>query len=257
MRILMLALLLAGGLFATTSGPKLNTYDLLLTVGTDEPLTTSAVHVGTQGFVEYLGLTQAQIDSFQASAVAWYEERFGIDFTGAINVGNNVIVGSNFVVAPIYFDANYRVLSSNNIRINSFPDQHPAKVRLAEFVLSFNSGAEVVYNGTYGTNIPGEDTDTLAYGCYVVTAYEYLFNDKYRFFMRSYYPNHTIKGTTRSNENFQMHSPEFGPGYGFLNVAVPTAPDASGKFQTYTRASWSFLGSFTQPDFNGFTIAPL
>lgn len=239
--------------------PPLNVYNLLLTVGTDEPLTQSAVHVGTQGFVDYLGWNQDQIDAFQAAAVSWFEERFGVDFTGAINVGNNIIVGSNFNVAPIYFDGNYRVLSSNNNAINDNPNQ-PSTVRLAEFVLSWNPSTSVTYDGTYGPNIAGDDSDTLAFGCYVVTSRNgYGPQTKYNFFMRSYYPNHSIPGTsnpTRSNENFQMYSPVWGSGYGFLNVAVPTTP-VNGSYPTYTRASWSFPGSFTQTDFNGWTVSPI
>lgn len=239
-----------------------NQYNLLLTVGMDEVLDQSAVEYGPTGFTTYLGWNQATIDTFRASAIQWFNDRFGIDFSGGFydpTSGTVSITGA--ILVPLAFSGKYRVLSSNSPLIRDANPNNPAIVRLAEYVCVFTSAP--TYGGTYvaqGSSSAGAVTDTLAFGCYRVTNKNGpVSGTYYDFFMRSYYPNKTDPASVypaRSSERFQMYSEVFGPGFGILNVAVPTTPNLAGKYPTFTRASWGFP-TFVVDDWNLFDSSPI
>lgn len=239
-----------------------NVNDLILTVGMDEVLNQSAVEYGPSGFGTYLGWNQATIDTFRASAIEWFDTRFGIDFSsGYYDPASGTVSITGAILVPLSFSGNYRVLLSSSPLIRDFNPQNPAQVRLAEYVCVFT--APPTYGGTYvaeGSSSSGQITDTLAFGCYRVSnKLGPITTSHYDFFMRSYYPNKTDPASVypaRSSERFQMYSEIFGPGFGILNVAVPTSPNVDGKYPTYTRATWSFP-TFVIEDWNLFNSSPI
>lgn len=241
---------------------NVNIYDLLLTVGMDEVLDQSAVEFGAAGFNTYLGWDQGTVDTFRASAIEWFKTRFGIDFTnGYYDIPSGTVSIPGATLVPLSFSGKYRVLSSNNPLIRDFNPNNPAQVRLAEYVAVFSTPP--TYSGSYvaeGSHPNGEITDTLAFGCYRVSnKFGPIVTTHYDFFMRSYYPNKTDPASVypaRSTERFQMYSELFGPGFGTLTVAVPTSPNAQGKFPTFTRASWSFP-VYVVEDWNQFNSSPI
>lgn len=246
------------------SGPlhNLNNYNLLLTLGMDEELDQSAIQFGTGGFTE-LGWDQAKIDQFRAAAIDWFKERFGIDFTnGYYDAPSGTVSTDIAIMVPVSYGGTMRVLSSNSLKILPYSFLTPTVDRAAIYVVVF-TGAPFIYGGTYanGQVIEGDPTEGLNYSVHRI----YLNKSESRhetFFLRNYYPtpNEPTPATPyppRVAEKMQIFSPTFGPGFCNSNSAVPSVPNEEGKYPTHIRASWSFPGSFTIPDWNGFTEAPV
>ena len=244
-------------------GVELNKYKLLLTVGADEELLLNPITIGTQGFTTIFDLNAVQIETMRQAAITWIYDRYGINFAGGTLdpiTGITQILTPYFAeLVPINFEGTYRVLSSNNHHIPPYGHHNPTLIRLTEYTAVFPVTAPT-YFGTYGgvAGIVGSTSDTVSYGIYKI------FLDKhqkhgYNFFTRSYYPSITepIAGVVpRSVERFQLYSSKWGPGFGFLNVGVATAP-IDGFYPTFLRGSWSFPGSFVLPDYDTFTTPPL
>lgn len=244
------------------SGPlgETNHYNLLLTTGMDEVLDESAITFGTGGFTE-LGWDQAKIDQYRNAAIAWFIERFGIDFSqGYYDAASGTVSTDIGILVPISYSGKLRVIASNNYKIPPYTFLTPSVIRAAIYVVVF-TGAPFNYGGTYanGTSIPGDPTENLNYSCHRI----YLNRSETKhetFFLRNFYPNPNEKGgpiPDRVTEKMQIFSPTFGPGFCNASSAVPSVPNIDGKYPTHIRASWSFPGSFTIPDWNGFTEAPV
>lgn len=247
-----------------TAGSSLNKYDLLLTVGSDEVLDEAPVAFGTQGFTSHFGWDDTKITAYRNAAIDYILTRFGIDLTNGYydEASGTVSIASGSLV-PLNYVTNYRVLSSNNFHILPYSVLTPSKVYASEYVFIPN-GAPYDYEGTYTNGsgpVAGSPYDTISYGIYKIVLNRS--ESKYEiFFSRNYYPSQAVPlsftpAPVRSFSRSQLFSPTYGPGFAFMNVANPLGPDENGKYPTQTRASWSFPGSFTIPDWNGFTSAPV
>src|SRR5207244_935376 len=76
--------------FPVTNGPVYNNYKLLLTVGQDEDLPSPGYIIGDPAlpyFTSIFGLTPSQIENLRLAAIAWFKERFGLDFSDMFPIG--------------------------------------------------------------------------------------------------------------------------------------------------------------------------
>lgn len=242
---------------------KTNKYDLLLTVGIDQVLENSPFKLTEEGFNTYFGWDQTQIDAFRQSAVEWFSERFGIDFSqGYYDQQTGTISTNVATLFPVTFTAEYPVLSSNSLTIIPFTPLTPSRVLIVKYIVSFNDSL-FVYGGTYanGEIIEGKSTDLLAFGCYKILK-NHSGSKSDLVFLRSYYPTQAepIDSTPlppRRVERLQLFSEKYGSGFAFTSLATSVSPDEEGKYPTFSRESWSFPGSFEIPDWNEFKSAPI
>lgn len=235
----------------------INRFKLLVTVGMDELLDENALSFGIQVFDSLPGWDETRIERFRQAAIAWHLERFGVDFRNAFYDPNTGFSDNGYAtLVPLQFNGTYRILDSTSDRI-----PRETRINITEFVVTFHPDVSRNYGGTYAASAPNpiaiNPTDSLPYGVYSVFVSK---NHPQEFFMRGFYPDLTEPLSVyppRSFERFQMFSEKYGPGFGILQVIVPNAPDADGKWPTYTRGQWSFPGSFAIPDLNGFVQAPV
>lgn len=198
----------------------LNNYRLLLIIGQDEFLPSSALNVTLDGFTA-LGWNAGTIETFRQSAISWFNTRFGVDFSaGLYDPTTGITTISYATMIPVSFGGNYRVLASNYEKIPATPVYAPPHVTADEFVVIFNSAAAgKFYTGTFANAGPVaiDPTDTLDFGIYriYVTKKHNKVKRTYDFYSRVFYPNKSQPINAypgRVNETFQLFSPDFGPG---------------------------------------------
>jgi|GEM_PF-3480555 len=252
----------AATLFLTTQASafetKITNYKVLLTVGMDEFLPTAPVQAGPagyQGFQQILGWSDKKIAKFRNQAIKYYKHRFGIDFTGLeADPVSKITFFPNAtspvaLLIPVTFVGNYRVLDSNN---DNFPINSP--LNAFEYIITFTPGiVGTNWGGTYGASaanppIPILSTDSLDFANYRITTKRHGKTRHIDLLGRSYYPNHQEPVTDlppRLTEVIQMFTHDFGGkhgacGAGFLNVAIPSAPNSDGLWPTFVRGTFSF-----------------
>jgi hypothetical protein len=240
-------------------------YDLLLTIGQDDFLPSSPTAVSTSGFTDFLGWDDATIATFRQSAINWFIERFGIDFSAGIYDPTSGITSISYaILIPIAFSGNYRVYESNNKLIPTGRGDTPSYVRSAEWVVIFTNVTTQTYGGTYGAETTSvqhiDPTDTVDFAAYRINV-PHVKNKPhyYDFYSRSYFPNKVAPTNlypARISETFQLYSPDFGSGAGFLNVANPSTANAQGLWPTFVRGTFSFP-IFTLTDLDGYTVSPI
>ena len=259
---------------------KLTNYKVLLTVGQDEFLDQNPISTGAtayQDFQDILDWSSADVEELRAQAIAYYADRFGIDFsTGFYDTtsrftflpGNPAVTPPTAILLPISFKSKYRVLDSN---VKQIPEG--TSITALEYVVSFQPLiAGTNYGGTYAASsavgpIPINPTDTFDYGVYhLIARPKHHKKKKYNIFVRNWYPNRVEPVTDlppRVVETVQLVTKDFGdkdgyPGAGFLHVGTPTAANGAGKWPTFTRGTWSFgPGSLVESNLNGFTEVPV
>lgn len=252
----------------------LTDYKVLLTVGMDEVLPESPVVGGPEAYAEWQStFGTSKTEQARSAAIAWYQERFGIDFTpGFYDPVTRITFLPNqaapvALLIPISFEGNYRVLDSNTKHI-----PEGSKIHAFEWIVSFTPGiVGTNYGGTYAASLttppePINPSDTFDYGVYRIHAKpKHKKHVHYNLFVRNFYPNRVEPVTDyppRSIEWVQLFTKDFGPkggcpGAGFLHLGVPLGPDASGNFPTFVRGTWTFHpGSTVLENLNGFIEAP-
>ncbi len=248
--------------FVIPPGTPVNYYNLLMNVGQDDELSKSAITLFTEsGFRDFLGWDQAKIDAYRGTAMAWFTERFGLDFTGyTYDPTTGTVTTSWGLMVPYRYQGYFRVLSSNNFAVPPYTPITPSSDCLSQYTLVFFGVP--TYTGTYGNQTPivGNASDSLSYGVHRIFL-NYSATNYKTFFARNYYPGNVIPQTPvtpRARYVDQMYSPDFGPGIAFISEASFQYTNQQ-NFDELVLATWSFPGSFVDActDWNGFDAAPV
>lgn len=211
--------------------------DLHLKVGVNETFKTLPIEFGSKrGFTDFLGWDEKTTEAFRQSAIAYFNERFGIDLANASFDPVSGITSAGFIkMYPVAFSSNYRVTNSNNAQIP--PD---STVQIAEYVVLIEPPVpeNSFYAGSYGLHekSPMKAYESLSFGCYRLTEPGKV--KSYDIFMRSTIPNRAENGATKVV--FQLFSEEFGEGAGTLLVNMPMQANDEGLFPTRCDADWHF-----------------
>lgn len=247
-------------------GTPLNYYDLLLHLGQDEQVPAErAIQFSPAGFTSVLDWDDTQITDFRQAAVQWFNDRFGIDFSGGIFDPVSGTITTDFgIMIPYTYQGYYRVLASSDIHIPAYTPITPSSVSLVQYAAIFFGTP--TYRGTYAANVPGgaivgNQSDALDYGVFKIFL-NYRGTKSQLFFARSYYPSIITEDNanpTRNLDRYQLHSPIYGPGYGTADSAFGFGEIVDGKIGTYAHSMWRFPGAYYDKlsDYNGFTTAPV
>ena len=206
-------------------------YKLLLVNGQDDevpflPVTFPGPQA-TDAFKDIFNWNDSQVVQLRNAAIAWFIERFGIDFsTGFLDPTTGIVITDFGLLIPLLYAGYYRVLSSNNCKIPPYSKKTPSTVLRAEYTVVFFTAP--VYGGTYAScgPIQGKVTDVLSYAALKIFL-NYSGTKSYIFFGRAYYPTEPVPcvfDPTRQIDRYQLISPDFGPGYGVGNSAVRIVP---------------------------------
>lgn len=253
MRKFLMLVALALTFTASVSAKDYFKYKEQFIIGQDDNLDTFPFSFGTEGFTRVLGWDAQKTEDFRQAAIAWFIERFGIDFT---NVPFNPYLGGWYngfaTLRALTFEGLYRVEESTTKKI--LHKHAPTLIQLCEFTVTFDPSSVFNFTGTYATDsglysVPGNPSTDLAFGCYLV-------GGKYHFFMKSDVPAE-VDASGRSREILLLYSPTFKSGLSIMNVGVTFVPNAQGKWPTYIHALWSFPGSNVVGQYNTFTSAPV
>lgn len=243
-------------------GTPLNHFDLILTLGQDEALSTPAITLfTTSGYTDIFGWDSAKITAFREAAVEWYIERFGIDFSdGEFDPETGTILTDFGIMIPYRYQGDFRVLASTSKLIPPYTPDTPSSVGFCNYSAFFFSPP--VYHGTYGGvgGVQGNATDAISFG-----AYRIFTNCKgtkfFTIFGRSHYPESAVPNVSgnRNMNRFQLFSPDFGPGFADINSAILTVPNGEGLFPTDVINTMVFPGTFQVEfsDWNGYTASPV
>lgn len=194
MRVLLFLTLCVISCFAQIpSPPTLNGIRAAFTVGSIEDLQYPAINFGLPAIQNILGQDFGYSDlitQIYNPTKAWILYRFGVDFSGAVELlfpGSGIFYNGYASATPVAIDETYRVMASN---IAVFNTLFPAKVYSVQYVIQFNATAvnsfspRLFYNGTYGN--PGNQApspripilggypfynEALFWGWYVVSTY--------------------------------------------------------------------------------------
>ena len=206
-------------------------YKLLLVNGQDDEVPFSPVTYpgpqATDAFKDIFNWNDSQVAQLRNAAIAWFIERFGVDFsTGFLDPATGIVITDFGLMVPLLYAGYYRVLSSNNCKIPPYSKKTPSTVLRAEYTVVFFTAP--VYGGTYAScgPIQGKVTDIISYAALKILL-NYSGTKSYLFFGRAYYPTEPVPcvfDPTRQIDRYQLLSPDFGPGYGVGNSSIRIIP---------------------------------
>lgn len=176
LRLALLCLVLVSTINAFTYSP----FRAVIAVAANENLTSPAVNFGVSAITDINGWNYNQIiNNLWTPSKAWFLQRFGIDFTNAVEIAPATFSNGIALAVPDAADATYRVTASN---LDIFENvASPSKVYAVEYSVSFNATYLALnptnYGGTYGAQgvIPIGPADGFGYGIYTI-AVNYISN---------------------------------------------------------------------------------
>lgn len=214
-----------------------------LEVGMDDYVPTPAPQLDRNNFEEFFNFTSEQRNEFHQKALTYYQERFGVDTSGAeYDEKTGITKGNGFMVYPIKCGGSYEVTKSRT-------DQLPAgaKIRIAEFVLVFTPEAKgKPYGGSYASEQVKEPTapteidpsHSLSFGMYRLLEKDGKHHD---IAMQSLIPNHPISKEGHVLVKLALDSKEFGKGEGaFVAQMDMEKPSKGDLYRAYVKGSWHF-----------------
>lgn len=168
-RLILFCLLIVASANAFTYSP----FRAVIAVGANENLTSPAVNFGVQAITDINGWDYNQvITNLWLPSRAWFLERFGIDFTNAIEIAPATFSNGLAIATPVGSGSTYRVTASN---LDIFENvASPSRVYSVEYSVSINatylSLNPTNYGGTYGAQGPTPilASDGFGYGIYTI-----------------------------------------------------------------------------------------